>query len=281
MKLSSARIQTVVLFVVVIGVIALALSGYFAPLSNMLLTPFFGAQTWVSERYLALQSFWNAPQDLARLRQRNVELEAENSRLKIQILELQQQVVEAQVLATLVDYARSQTESRYTAAEVIGYDTSPFLRYVLINRGSDDGLRSGMPVVTNQGLVGQISAVTAGAARVQLISDSSSSVNVRLQQTDEEAVLQGQLNGDLVLNFVPQSAKMQAGDLIVTSGLGGNYPANILVGQVTNVQALPFDLFQTAAVQPAVDFSRLEIVLVITNFQPVDIGPLIPDGSTP
>jgi rod shape-determining protein MreC len=280
MKTPSSRLlQPGVIISLVIGIIILALSGYLTPISRLLLSPFVGIQAWISERYQTIQEFINAPGDLARLRQRTAELETENSRLQVQLIELQQQAVEAEVLSTLVDYARTRSESRYTAAAVIGYDTSPFMRYVIINRGSDDDLRRGMPVVTNQGLVGQIAAVTAKAARVQLITDPGSSVNVYLQQADTEAVLNGQLTGDIELDMIPQSANAQLGDLVVTSGLGGNYPPNIVVGQVTNVRKRDFDLFQTAGVQPAVDFENLEIVLVIINFQPVDITPLLPTPS--
>jgi rod shape-determining protein MreC len=262
-----------------LSLIILALSGYLNPVIRLALTPLIEAQTWVSQRYQAIQTFLNAPADLARLNQRNLELEAENARLQIQIIELQEQVSEAQVLATLLDYARSRAENRYLAAAVIAYDTSPFLKYIVINRGSDDGLRSGMPVVTDQGLVGQISAVTAGAARVQLITDPASAVNVRLQNSDVDAVLRGSLTSDIILEMIPQTANLQSGDLLVTSGLGGNYPPNLVIGQITNVRKRDLDLFQSASVQPAVDFGSLEIVLIIINFRPIDISPLLPDET--
>ena len=282
MKLNTARtLQAGVISLLVIGLIILALSGYVSPLTRIILSPFIQAQTWVAQRYQAIQAMLNSPADVTRLQQRNAELEAENARLQIQIIELQQQVTEAQVLSTLLGYARSRADNRYLAAAVIQYDTSPFLHYVVINRGSDDGLRRGMPVVTDQGLVGHIAAVTAGAARVQLVTDPGSSVNVRLQATNVDAVLNGSLTSDLSLEMIPQSATVRAGDLVVTSGLGGNYPPNLVIGQVTNVRKRDFDLFQSATLQPAVDFSALEIVLVITNFQPVDVTPLIPESSSP
>ena len=151
-----------------------------------------------------------------------------------------------------------------------------FLKYVIINRGSDDGLRRGLPVVTYQGLVGRVAAVTAGAARVQLITDPASHINVRIQPSQAEAVIIGQMTGDVTLENIPQDASVQTGDLILTSGLGGNYPPNIIIGQITGVRKRDYDLFQTASVQLVVDFSHLEIVLVIINFNPVDINPLIP-----
>jgi rod shape-determining protein MreC len=167
------------------------------------------------------------------------------------------------------------------AVSVIGSDPSPFAKYVIINRGSDDGLRRGMPVVTAQGLVGRITAITANAGRVQLITDPASSVNVSLEGSGAQAVLNGSLTGELTLDMIPQSAEVQVGELVLTSGLGGNYPPDLLVGQVTSVRSKETDLFQSAAVQPIVDFSRLEILLVIVNFQPIDIEPLIPEPATP
>jgi rod shape-determining protein MreC len=159
---------------------------------------------------------------------------------------------------------------------VIGRDPSPFLHYVIINRGSNDGILRGMPVVTDQGLVGRVDAVIADAARVQLITDPASSVNVRLQNADVEASLSGSVTGDVSLDLIPQDVKVQQGDLVLTSGLGGGYPPDLIVGQVVNVQTREFDLFQRATVQPVVDFNRLQIVLIIVNFKPVDITPLVP-----
>ena len=282
MKNSSPSIfRAVVVVLLAAGLIAMALGGYLTPLSRVFLAPLISAQTWVATRYQAIQSLITAPADVAALRQQNAVLEAEVASLQVQVIELQQLVTEAQVLSTLVDYARSRPENRYIAAAVIARDPSPFMHYVIINRGSDDGLRRGMPVVTQQGLVGQVAAVTAGAARVQLINDPGSLINVLLQQSDAEASLAGQMTGEITVEMIPQDANVQAGDLVVTSGLGGNYPPNLVIGQVSTVRTLPYDLFQSASVQPAVDFTRLEIVLVIINFRPVDITPLVPIPGTP
>jgi rod shape-determining protein MreC len=282
MRSSSARTwQTAVLAFIIVGIIALALGGYLAPITRVMMAPFISAQTWLSTRFVAIQNFFNSPQDLNRLRQRNQELEAENSRLESQIIELEQQLSETRILSALVDFARVYPQNRYVAASVIGRDPSPFVKYVIINRGSDDGLRRGMPVVTSQGLVGRVAAVTAGAGRVELITDPDSSINVRLEPSGAQAVLLGSVTGELTLDMIPLSASVQVGDLVLSSGLGGNYPGNILIGQITSVRRRETDLFQSATVQPVVDFSRLEILLIITNFQPVDIAPLIPTPAAP
>jgi rod shape-determining protein MreC len=273
--------QLFVFLLLALGLIGLALGGYLTPVSRILLNPIVSAQTWLAKRYQAVQSLITQPEDVTTLRQQNSALEAENSRLQVQIVELQQQVTEAQLLSTLVDYERRHVENQYIAASVIARDISPFMHYVIIDRGSDDGLRKGMPVITQQGLVGSIAAVTAGAARVQLINDPGSSINVILQQSDVEAVLNGQITGEIELNMISQNATIQPGDLVMTSGLGGNYPANIVIGQVVTIRNEASSLFQTASVQPAVDFSQLGIVLIITNFQSIDISPLIPTPGSP
>jgi rod shape-determining protein MreC len=191
------------------------------------------------------------------------------------VIQLQQQVGETQVLAALVDFAQANPENQYKGAAVIGLDPSPFLHYVIINRGSNDGIRRGMPVVTDQGLVGRIDAVIADASRVQLITDPASTVNVRLQNAEQDASLNGSITGDLNLNLIPQDTSLESGDLVLTSGLGGGYPPNLIVGQVGgNFHRNDVDLFKQANVQPVVDFNKLKIVLIITNFEPVDISPL-------
>lgn len=277
--MNSRSLQTTIIFLVAGGVLALAFGGFFGSASRQFTSVLIDIQAWFSSRFLGLQDFFTAPRDIASLRARNAELEAQVSQLQTQVIELQQRVSETEILAALVDFSRSNPESTYRAASVIGRDPSPFLHYIIINRGSNDGIRRGMPVVTAQGLVGRVDAVIADAARVQLITDPSSSVNVYLQNADTSAVLTGSVTGDLSLDLISPNAVVEPGDLILTSGLGGGYPSDLIVGQVVTVRTLEFELFQQATVQPAVDFARLEIVLVIVDFRPVDITPLLPPPS--
>jgi rod shape-determining protein MreC len=275
-NLFSRTLQTTIIFLIAGGVVALALGGYFSSASNVFTGSLVNMQTWFSTRFTAVQDFLTAPRDMASLRQRNIELEADVSELQAQVIQLQQQVGETEILAALVDFSRARPENTYRAAAVIGRDPSPFLHYIIINRGSNDGILRGMPVVTDQGLVGRVDAVIADAARVQLITDPASSVNVRLQNAEVEAALSGSITGDVSLDLIPQDTTIEIGDLVLTSGLGGGYPPDLIVGQIVNKRTRDFDLFQQATVQPVVDFNRLQIVLIIINFKPVDITPLVP-----
>lgn len=104
----------------------------------------------------------------------------------------------------LLDFGRTNPQYNYIAATVIGREISPFLQYIIIDRCTNHGVLYGMPVVTQQGLVGRaIDAVIAGAARVKLITDSTSVVNIRLKSAGIEAQLVGSLTGDVSLDMIP------------------------------------------------------------------------------
>lgn len=272
----SRTLQTTIIFLIVGGIMALALGGYFSTASNTFTGSLITLQSWFSSRFVAVQDFLTAPRDIVLLRQQNAELEADIAELQAQVIQLQQEVGETQILAALVDFSRANPENVYKAAAVIGRDPSPFLHFIIINRGSNDGILRGMPVVTDQGLVGRVEAVIADAARVQLITDAASNVNVLLQNAEVDASLIGSVTGDVELELIPQDVMVEEGDLVLTSGLGGGYPPDLIVGQVVSVRSRDFDLFQQATVQPVVDFNRLQIVLVIVNFKPVDTAPLFP-----
>jgi rod shape-determining protein MreC len=272
----SRSAQTTILFLVVTGLLALALSGYLGFISSSFNSVLVSAQAWISVRFVAIQDFVTVPRDVTALRQRNAELEAEVARLQAQVVQLQQQVAEKQTLAALVNFSRANPENAYTAASVIGRDPSPFLHYLIVDRGSADGIRRGMPVVTEKGLVGRVDAVLSNAARVQLITDPNSAVNIRLDRGGQESVLVGSVAGDLSLALLGQDVTLEPGDVLLTSGLGGGFPSDLIVGQILNIRKRDSDLFQQATVQPVVDFTQLKIVLIITDFRPVNISPLVP-----
>lgn len=273
--------RTGVITLVVIGLMLLALSGYLAPFLQVAINPLVAAQRWLATRYLAVYQLVRSPGDVNQIRTENEQLKNENAILRSQLIQLQEQQKDNEIIYALLKVARAQPTSDYLAAMVIGRDSSPFMRYVMIDQGSDAGLRRGMPVLTAQGLVGRVDAVTASAARVQLIIDSGSAVNVRLPDAGADAMLVGSVTGDITIEMIPQEAEVRPGELILTSGLGGTYPSNILVGQVSSVRKLQTALFQSASVQPVVDFANLRAVLVVTSFKPIDLEPLILEPVQP
>ncbi len=274
--LTAKNLRNLILVIVIAGVLILAISGYLTPVFSVSVSPLISAQSWISERYLAFRDFFGSPRDMATLREENITLRNEVAQLQSEIISLQENLAQAEILYTLLDFARNNPEHEYEAATVIGREISPYLQYIIIDKGSNNGIRYGMPVVTQQGLVGRIDAVISDAARIQLITDAGSVVNVRLKTANVEGQVSGSITGEVSLNMVPIGAKVDIGEVILTSGLGGTYPPNIFVGQVLSMQSRQNALFQTGSVQPIVDFSSLSAVLVITNFKAVDITPLVP-----
>lgn len=266
--------KKVVLVLFVLGIAFFALSGYMAKAIDRVMAPVVQAQSTLMERLNFIISLFSISQDQVALVAENEELRSQVAELQNRIIQLQQNLNEADILYALLGFARSSPDEQYVPAKVIGKDPSPFLKYVLIDQGSDVGVRAGMPVVTNKGLVGRIDAVTASAARVRLITDSTSMINAVVVDADAECVVQGSITGDITIEMVSQDVNLEPGQIIQTSGLGGDFPADFIIGQVLNVNQVNNEIFQSASILPAEDFNSLQAVLVVSNFSPANTGPL-------
>lgn len=154
-------------------------------------------------------------------------------------------------------------------ADVVGQEPNPYIRTLTINAGEAEGVRVGMPVVTGGAvLVGRVARVSLHTSQVQLITDPGSSIAAMLQQSRATGLVVGQPDGSLRMVYIPQDDQVPVGDVVLTSGLGGAFPRGLVMGQVFQVIRQDFALFQEAIIHPAVDYRRVEWVLVITSFQP-------------
>jgi rod shape-determining protein MreC len=257
----------IVLILLAAGILLLSEGGILQPAQDFILRPISSIQSWIAVRYSAIRDLINSPSDLAEYRARTAELELEVAQLQQEIIGLQEQVAESQILSSLLNYARSQPENRYMAANIIGVDTSPFIRSVWMDRGSDDGVKQGMPIVTERGLVGRVAEVFANGSRIQLITDPEIIVNTRLQNSRADGALAPQVSGEVWVDLIDQDAEVSEGELVLTSGLGGGFPSDIPIGEVISVRKRDYELFQQVVIQPSVEIDNLEIVLIITNFQ--------------
>lgn len=255
------------------GLLILGQAGFAAPIKNVFLGPLTIMQSWLAERFGAVSNVTASLRDLQTLRERNAELERQVAELQSELARLREDEARLAALSALLEYARGAPESRYVTADVIGRDESPFLRFVILNKGTNDGIRADMPVVNERGLVGLVAEVTSNAAKVLLITDASSAVNARLQTSRQEGVVVGQLTGEMRMQYINLEVEVKPGEAVLTSGLGGKFPPDILIGHVVSVRKRTYDLFQEADIAPAADPSRLEIVLIITNYQPPNLAP--------
>ncbi len=273
--LADRRGLAVTLVVLSIAVLVLGLRGWLGPLEGTVLAPLIPVQTFITRLYGTVSNAFNAPSDLEALRARNAELEKQLTDLTAENVQLQEARAQLAIVSALLNYASSSPERHYVTADVVSRDPSLFLRYVLLNKGSRDGLVRGMPVVTDKGLVGQITEVTPNASKVLLITDATSAVAVRLQTSRAEGMVTGQQSGELRLNFISVDVDLKPDEIILTSGLGGQFPTGLVVGRVVSTRKRTFDVFQEADVKSAIDFNQLETVLIITNFEPPQLGPLL------
>lgn len=268
-RLSPRVLSVSILLLIALSLLILNLSGFLQPVQNLVARPMITVQSWFALRFSALRDLLASPRDMATLRGEVNRLEVENALLQQEIISLREQAAEADVLAALLNYIRSQPQSRYLATNVIGRDVSPFIRSILIEGGSDAGITRGMPIVTSRGLIGRVAEVFATYSRVQLITDPEIAVNIKFQESRTEGVLTAQLNGELTVDLIDLNAELSQGELVLTSGLGGKYPADIPIGSILSIHHRDYDLFQQATIQSSVEFDQLNIVLVIINFRPL------------
>ena len=212
--------------------------------------------------------------DARELRTENRRLQEENNRLITENIRLKEFEAENATLRDLLKFTRNNPNYTTLAADVIGRDPSPYLSTIIINVGENRGLKPGMPIITGgSALVGRVIQVNPRTAQVQLLEDVSSAVNAMIQSSRATGLVRGQPDGTLAMEFIPLEEKVQPGDIVLTSGLGGDLPRAMVVGQVASVTRRDIDLFQSAALRSAVDLNRLEVVLVITNFEPLTTQP--------
>jgi rod shape-determining protein MreC len=174
---------------------------------------------------------------------------------------------ENQRLRELLGFKRS-LPSPVIAAEIIGKDPSAWFKTVIIDKGSTDGLRRGLPAVSPLGVVGQIIEVSARQSRLMLIIDRNSGADALVQRTRARGIVKGTSQDDCYLDYVLHADDVRVGDLVVSSGFDGVYPKGLLIGTVTAVDFKGGDFFKDVQITPAVDFDKLEEVLIILESSP-------------
>lgn len=207
------------------------------------------------------------------LRDRNQQLEQALSQYQSELAELRAFRSDYDRLADLANYVgQVGSDWRYVSADVIGRDINGLVRTIHVNAGVRNGVSIGDPVVTELGLVGRVIQVSATGAEVLLITDQNSAVNARvLNDAREPGLVRGSLSGDLILDLVDINGELQEGQQVYTSGETQGFPPNILLGQIEGVRISTDELFLQANILSLVDFDSLQVVLVITNWEPVDL----------
>ena len=209
-------------------------------------------------------TLWRGYLYLVDVRKENEQLRSHLRKLESEVVGLSEVQAENDRLAKILRFVQ-ETQLDGVVARVIGRSPSNWVQSVTLNKGSLDGISVDMAVVDGHGVVGQIIEVSPHVSNVLLATDATSGVDSLLQESRARGVISGTGRGSYILKFVPREQEVKIGDRIVTSGIGGVFPSGLLLGSVGDVKRQNKGLFQEVEVVPAVDFSRLEEVLVLTR----------------
>ncbi len=198
-------------------------------------------------------------------------LQKENVMLKQKMIELQKETHQMREIALanerlkhLLEF-REKISSRAIAAEVIGQDPSSWFKSLTINKGEKDGVLKGMAVISPEGVVGQILKTAPHHSSVLLITDYNSAIDTIVQRTRAKAIVGGKGGNQCQLKYLLRTEEVAIGDIVVTSGLSGNFPKGLMVGEIMKVEKAGQGSFQYAELVPSVDLTKLEEVLVIMD----------------
>ena len=286
--MESPRRSWLPLTLLILGLLLLVFHevGYLAPVESALHYVLDPLQRAFSRVVGVAGGLFQTVREVRELRAEVEELRERVDALTIENVRLREYEAELQQLRALLNFASEYPISVplgadvvgreacdvFPCGEVVGEEPNPYLRYVTINVGTLQGVEIGMPVVSGgAGLIGRVAQAGPRTAKVQLITDPDSAIAALLQTSRVTGLVVGQLDGTLRMEYIPQEASVSVGDVVLSSGLGGFMPKGLVIGQVTEVQQMDYELFQVATVRQAVDFARLELVLVLTAFEQVPL----------
>ena len=264
-----------VLLALVTAVVSVLLGGTANPLSNLagvISTPFRSGISavinWTQERYSDAFEQDQLKEELQRLRE-------ENTKLREQAREGEAASRENERLRNLLGLREKRRELDFESATVTAHSTDNWSSTLTISKGSSMDIQVDDCVVDEYGnLVGVVAVVGENWSTVATLIDSSTEMGGMLARTDGSAILEGDFalmgQGKLKLNYLPENSSLLAGDLVLTSGMGGVYPSGLVVGHVEEVRTEASGMTQYAVVVPETDLAGLKQVFVVTDFEVVE-----------
>lgn len=265
---------SVLIITVILGIISIFKNNFLSNILNTAITPL---QSGVTKIINPIKNHITLLDEMKDYRSENERLKREINKLKIQNRDEESYIKENNRLKTLLDLKEKEVNLTTVSAEVISRDYDEWYKGVTINRGEAHGINVSDAVMTADGILGVVDSVGTNWAKVITIYDSNTAVGVKLTRTGDVAVLEG--SNDLAsvkkckMEYISDSASIINGDILVTSGLGGVYPAGLMVGKIDEVKIDAMGKIEYAVVKPSVSFDDVYEVLVITDFLEVEPKP--------
>ena len=237
---------------------------YIENICNVFVMPIQNGFTYLKNKLSGNDTFFA---DMDTLKQENESLKQKNSELEQSLRELEVIKSENETLKEYLNLKEKYQDYTTIPADVINRDISNYSSTIVINVGSDDGIKEDMTVIADSGLVGHVISVTSNTAKVQTIVDTATAVTSTISTTEDTIIVQGTLDDKTTLKatFIPTDAVVLEGDSVETSGIGGIYPKGIHIGTIKEVINTSNITDRYAIVETAVNFNKLNTVLVITN----------------
>jgi len=272
---SRTGVWTLAVMALAVFLLALSRADVLGPLQNVVLTAFSPLQNALTRITEPAADFISDVRRTDELSDENQALRAENERLNAEVARLREDETRLQQLAQLLQVKEANPDQQFLAANVFAREPSNVKEMVAIDRGKRDGVREGMVAVTEGGsLVGSITKVFDDYAWITLITDPNSAVSAMIQESRAQGVVSGSYSRRLTMEFVAQAAGVNEGDMVITSGVGGDFPPGLIIGRVSAVGSSRQEIFKDVTVEPLASLSRLETVLVLTSFTPLQLqGP--------
>ena len=252
----------VLIIIIIVSKIQIKDLSYVEGAFGKLVMPIQNGLTFIKNKLAGNNTFFS---DINNLKEENQKLKEENSKLEQAVRELEIMKAENSTLKEYVNLKDKYKDYEAIPAYIINKDITNYNDIVVINVGEKDGVLVNMPVISDQGLVGHIISVTASTSKVQTIVDTSSTVSATISSTKDNMILRGTLEAESTLKatYIPTNATVLVGDNVETSGLGGIYPKGIHIGKIKEVINTKNITNRYAIIETAVDFTRIDTVLVI------------------
>ena len=215
--------------------------------------------------------------NFSKVKQENEELAAKNAELENKLVEYNRMKDENTTLREMFDYSQANQNYNYLGCNIVGYSGGNISNGYVIDKGTNDGVKKDMIVITPQGLVGKVTKSESSYSIVQTILNENIAVASMVESTRETTgILQGATDNKnknlAVLSNIPIDSEIKEGDVILTSGLGGMYPKEIRIGEVVSVEIDTVGIMKKAVVKPYVDFNKLEGLFVVVPKEEINIG---------
>ena len=239
-------------------------TSFFENVANKLVMPVQNGLTYLKNKISGNSTFFT---DINNLKNENQNLKEENSKLAQSLRELENIRTENETLKEYLGLTEKYGEYKTIPGYVINKDISNYSKTIIINIGKKDGIQENMTVIADEGLVGHVVSVSDDTAKVRTIIDTASSISCLMSTNKDSIVCKGTLESNLELKamYIATDANLVQGDSIDTSGLGGIYPKGIHVGSIKKIISTKNITDRYAVVETAVDFNKLNTVLVIKN----------------